>query len=518
MTKPAPSAAYLRGPIGSPSESALMIGPPLRDASDDIRASWTAVVARAIEALQNSGWITGLVDTMVGQMIGAGMAINYQPDGSVFGWDAATTSQWARRVERRFQDWAETPAECDAGARQTLAQMQGAAVRHWFATGEHFTQFVTMRRPGTLHRTKLRQIPAWWVPTTSRPFSGIDHGVALDRHGASVGYLVNYRDRYTNQRSEIMLPARDPLGRPVMLHVFDAQISALRGISVFAPILRTLRNYDQLMSASITAKMIHAIFAATIESDYPTSDVFDALRTTDEASPPTTDSSPFSNYMAEKIGWAKSVKIDLGQHGKIPHLMSGETLKLHTASTPSDNFEPLANFLLRETARCAGAAFADVSGDHRGESYASMKLSTSKSWPLILYRRRHIAAPFAQAAFAAWLEDDIDAGGTPIPGGLDAFLANRAALSRAVWRGPAKPIADETKAAAAHKTYREMGVMSDQMICADLGVDYQDVYDQRAEEQADRQRLGIHGGITNGGTDIDLLAADEEQQEEEAEQ
>lgn len=514
-SKPAPAAAYLRGPIGSAAESALMLGPTsLRDAGDDIRQSWVAVVSRAVEAIQNSGWINGLVDTMVGQMIGAGLAINYVPDASVFGWDASTTSQWARRVERRFQDWAETPAECDAGARQTLAQMQGAAIRHWFATGEHFTQFVTLRRPGTRHRTKLRQLPAWWVPTDTRPAESIEHGVILDKHGASAGYLLSYRDRRTMLPVKTAMPARDAYGRPVLLHVFDGQIGALRGISVFAPILRTLRNYDQLMAASITAKMIHAIFAATIESDYPTGDVFDALRTQDETAPPLDGSANlFQNYMAEKIGWAKSVKIDLGQHGKIPHLMSGESLKLHTSSTPSDAFEPIANFLLREIARCAGAAFADVSGDHRGESYASMKLSTSKSWPLTLYRRRHIAAPFSQAAFAAWLEDDIEAGGTPLPGGLDAFLANRQALTRAQWRGPAKPVADETKAAAAHKMYREMGVMSDQMICADLGVDYQDVYEQRAEEAADRERLGIHGGITNGGSDIDLLASDEPEPE-----
>ena len=50
-------------------------------------------------------------------------------------------------------------------------------------------------------------------------------------------------------------------------------------------------------------------------------------------------------------------------------------------------------------------------------------------------------------------------------------------------------------------------------LCADLGVDYQDVYEQRAEEAADRVRLGIHGGITNGGSDIDLLASDEPEPE-----
>jgi len=498
---PAPSAAYLRGPMGT-SETALIMGPTsLRDASDDIRQSWQAVASRAVEAIQNSGWIAGLVETLIGQIIGQGLALNYVPDMSAFGWDDATTADWAQRATIRFRDWANNPAECDAGARRTLAQMQAAALRHWFATGEHLTEFMLIDRPGTMHRTKLRQIPAWWLSSTSDAARNIEHGVVLDRNNASVGYLLNYRERKMGFQREVIRPARDAYGRPVMMHVFDGAVSSLRGISPFAPTLRTLRNYDQLTNATITAKLIHAIFAATIESDYPTSEVFDALTTDNEA-----DASRFTNFVGETVNWAKSVKIDLGQHGKIPHLLMGERLKLHTAATPSDSYEPVANFLLREIARCAGAAFADVTGDHRGESYASMKLSTSKSWPLVLYRRRHIAAPLAQAAFAAWLEDDIDAGGTPLPGGIDAFVANRAAITRADWRGPAKPIADETKAASAHKTYQDMGVMSDEMICADLGVDHEEVYAQRAREQAQRERLGIRGAITNGGTNSDALA------------
>ncbi len=93
----------------------------------------------------------------------------------------------------------------------------------------------------------------------------------------------------------------------------------------------------------------------------------------------------------------------------------------------------------------------------------------------------------------------------PLPGGIDAFVRNRAAICRADWRGPAKPQADEVKAAKAHETYRNMGVITDQMICDDLGVSYEDVYDQRGKEKRQREKADIHGGITNGGSDIDVL-------------
>lgn len=509
--RPVPSAGYLRQPSGT--RDALFIGPnpPLRDAGEDVQKAWVAAASRAIDAIHNSGWIAGLVEQQIALMIGDGLKLNFMPDLSRFGWDEVQATAWARRVEAKFNDWASSPAECDAGARYSLAQMQAAATRQWFATGEYFVEFAEFNRPGAETRTKIRLLPSHWCVQKSDQSLQMKQGVFLDGHGASVGYEFEVKDERFGGVRQVRKAARDAYGRPIVQHVFDGVASQVRGITIFAPILRTIRNYDQLTNATLTAKMIHAIFAATIESDYPTAEVFDALRSTDEGDPDS--SGRFDEFLAQKVGWAKSVKIDLGQHGKIPHLMMGEKLRLHTSSLPSDAFEAVGNFFLREIARCVGGSFADVTGDHRGESYASMKLSTGKQWPIILYRRRHIPQPFVAAAFQAWLEEEIDTGRIELPGGIDAFVANRAAITRASWRGPARPVADEVKAAKAHEIYRNMGVMTDEMICADLGVDHDDVYESRAKEKASRERLGIHGGITNGGTDVDAMIGEEQVQQ-----
>lgn len=41
-----------------------------------------------------------------------------------------------------------------------------------------------------------------------------------------------------------------------------------------------------------------------------------------------------------------------------------------------------------------------------------------------------------------------------------------------------------------------MGVVSDEMICNDLGVDYDDVYEQRASEAKKRKALDLPDGDT----------------------
>ena len=84
------------------------------------------------------------------------------------------------------------------------------------------------------------------------------------------------------------------------------------------------------------------------------------------------------------------------------------------------------------------------------------------------------------------LAEEIEAGGLAFPGGIEGFLANRTAAARAEWRGAPRPHADDLKKAKAHEIWKRLGVLSDAMICNDLGADVDDVYQQLA---AERQRI-----------------------------
>jgi capsid protein len=81
--------------------------------------------------------------------------------------------------------------------------------------------------------------------------------------------------------------------------------------------------------------------------------------------------------------------------------------------------------------------------------------------------------------------------GSQIPGRNYNFHANREATTRAEWRGPPKPQADDLKTAKAHEIYKRLGLLSDDAICSELGQDWEDVYEQRAREKQMRERLGL---------------------------
>lgn len=480
--------------------------PALRDSKDDVAAAWSQAASRAVDAMHNNGWIAGVVEAMMSLMIGDGLKANFKPDLSAFGFDDKQTSEWARRAERRFEAYSSNPYEVDAGGRYSLSQMQAASIRQWFATGEILAQIPTIYRPGSKTGTKLRLLPSHWLSQRTESLRNLQHGVFLDGHGAPAGYLFEIKGKY-GEKTDVPMAARDGYGRPKIVHVFDGAAGQIRGITPLAPVLRVLRDYDQLSNATLVAAMIHAIFAATIESDYPTSEILDALKDQDEQSLASDVESRFDAFMGQKVGWHQNVNIDLGRNGKIAHLMVGEKLKLHASQHPNSQYEAFANYLLREVARACGALLPDLTGDHRGESYSSIRMGIAKQWPLLLYRRKHLATPPSQRLAEAWLEEEIDRGDMPLPGGIDAFLANKADICRIDWRGPAKPVADEVKAATAHEKYRNMGVMTDEMICADLGVDHEDVYRGRAAEKAMREDLDIHGGVVNGGQNADDMDA-----------
>ncbi len=483
-------AGYLRGEPGISQFVPKGLGTPaLRDRADDVRNAYLPANARANEAALNSGWIAGVIEQIVTLMIGSGLRLNAKPDLSFLGWDQKQSADWARYVEMRWEIWASQAYEVDIAGRYTMAQMEAAAIRQWFATGEIVGRIAEIPRNGAQTVTKVQLIPSHWLSQKTSPDNRLFQGVYQDGSGLPLSYLFEIKKDVLGSKQEVTYPARDRFGRPKIIHIFDGAVGQVRGITPLAPALKILRQYDQLADATLTAAMINAVFAATIESDYPTSEVMQALQ--DEAEQRDSQASAMDELLAQKMDWYKNVDIDLGRNGKITHLLAGEKLNFHANEHPNSTYEAFANFLLREIAACLGVMPSDLTGDFRGDTYSSVRMGIAKKWPLIEYRRRHIAGRFAQTVYEAWLEEEIDSDRIHLPGGIDTFVKYRTSLVRGDWRGPARPQADDLKAAKAYQTLMQLGVVSQEMVCNDLGVDHEDVHEQLARERVSRTTKGL---------------------------
>ncbi|MDN2578929.1 phage portal protein [Aquibium sp. ELW1220] len=495
--------------------------PALRDAADDVGASWDLAAARTIDLIQNSGWMAGALDQAVASTVGTGLRLKAMPENDVFGMSNADAEQWAQRVEQRFGLWAERPYECDIEGRRSFALMQAGAFRSWFATGEIWAELPWRERPGGRYGTKVRLVPAHRVSRRTDSLRRVVQGVRMNGDGMPVSYLVSRKDPVTGLTQETDVQARDGLGRIRVIHVFDGLPGQVRGISPLTPALQVARQFDQLSDATLTAAILQTVFAASITSDEPTEEVLAGLLTPQEQARLSAGGiSPWDAYIQAQAGWYDNATINLGVNGRIAHLFPGQKLELHRAQHPHSDYRDFAAHLLRELARCMGMTYESATADYTNATYSSVRMATGEIFQITLYRRAHIVAPFCNAVYEAWLEEEIARGGIPFPGGLEGFVAHRAAASRAIWRGAPKPQADDLKTAKAHEIWCRLGVMTDASIAEDLGYDIEDVYAQRAREKALRQTYGLpdaqHQGITTmagsdqGGQDVDGGAEEDE--------
>jgi len=216
----------------------------------------------------------------------------------------------------------------------------------------------------------------------------------------------------------------------------------------------------------------------------------------------------YSAYYGACLEKARDSRLTIGSDSQINHLAAGEQLEFHTAATPSGTYLPFSTSLKREFARCIGVAYSALAMDHGSMTYSSARMETASIWPVVLRRRQRIATPIYQATYDSWLDESVGEGRIPFKGGYEAFRALRALASQASWQGPAKPTADDQKAAGAASERLWNGTSSLADECADLGRDINDVLAARKREMAMLREAGLpspferaHGGAPAGKPD-----------------
>lgn len=479
--------------------------PVLRDQRDDVSQGYVRAAARTIDMMHNSGWLSGAIDQAKASTVGVGLRLAAKPDAAALGMSKEAADAWSKDTELKFETWANEPCECDAEGKHNLGQLAKSALDSFFSHGEILGLLPKVSRPWSQTVTKVKLIPPHKL--TQRT-NGVDmfQGVLMDPWNFPLAYEMNLRSQLV---METELPTMVPAfygntGRKQVIHIFEGTAGQVRGITPLAAALKVLKQFDNLSDATLQAALLNAIFAATITSQAPTADILQALQDDEEQG---VGAGSLVDYLGATAEWYEKTKIDFGRAGKVAHLFPGEKLDFNASKTPNDNYEAFAKFLLREVARCLGMTFETLTGDYTGATYSSVRMATAEIWPIIMSRRVNLMGRFYQAIYSAWLEEMIADGKITFPGGFDGFIAKRLSATRAEWRGPARPEADALKQQKAHEGYKRMGVMTDEQICADLGTDYQDVYEQRAKEMDERKKLNLPEGDTLNTAADDALAA-----------
>jgi lambda family phage portal protein len=475
-SQPTPQAAFFRG------ERQMFLNawrPALRESRHDVRDAWQLSAARAVESLQNSGFIAGGAEASSATVVGPGLRMSARPDYTAMGWTPERGQTWSRMVESRWAAYSTRPIECDAAGKMTVNQMQQAAYACYLAYGEVLAVMPLVPRRGVTAASKVALIPPSRLVDKNLATERLYQGVYVDAWGMPEAYIIRQPDDILAYR-DVTVAAHDRDGRPNILHVLDPAITTTRGISPIATVLKVIKQVDQFCDATLTTALIQTIFAATLKTSTTGVSAFDGLVTENDIQKETTLN--LEQFGAAKANWYEDAKLDLSQHGRIAHLFPGDELDFKSAQHPNAQFNEFMRWMLMEVARGFGISYETLTGDYRGATYSSVRMAGAMDWLTVMRRRENIVAPFAQTIYENWLEEEIGTGRIEFPGGVEAYRMQKGFAAHAFWTGPPRPQADEFKAARAQQVLKEMGATTMSQIAADYGVDWDDMMRQQKAE------------------------------------
>jgi lambda family phage portal protein len=511
---PAPTAApRARAQWGRDTPSGILSARrrPLVDNRDDVRRSWDRLASVALDLIQNSGRLKGAADQVCADTIGTGLKLSARPDLAGLGWSEQEIADWVRLVEAEWKRFAENPDECDFRGKFDLHTQADVALRHNMAFGEaigvvDFFDPATCRSYGIETGTKLLMVSPHRLVRDTDESRGLHSGVFHDVNGRPTAYRFRVRANGIEQTQD--RPARDAENRTLVAHVFEPWDGAdVRGMSVLASALRTQTMAETLGDATLSTAILQTVLAVTLTSPEPSAEAFDAIERLEDVDKDL--KTEFLGYLGSRLDAAKSGGIALNGDPQVSHLAPGEKMEIHTAETPGSNYLPFSADLRRELARAIGVTYSSLAMDQSDATYSSVRMETASIWPVVLRRRRRIAAPIYQAVYESWLDEKVATGRIPFKGGHRAFAANRARATWAEWHGPAKPTADDQKSARASTERLQAGTSTLEMECAEGGLDYREVIEQRRRELVMVTNAGLPNPFlrTQGGGG-DPLATD----------
>jgi capsid protein len=476
----APTASYLRD---SRSKILSTRGTVLRDHRDEVRIAWRRAAGLAMDIIQNSGRLRGVVDQVIADTVGVELILNPVPDLSGLGYSKQETDVFVRMLKAEWKHWAWSPRECDLRGKLTVPQMVDIAIRHDIVYGEALMLMDYMpaglrRRYGIASGTKMCLTTPTALVQDSSEFEGLYQGVVHDENSRPVAYrLSEKRDGISEKRD---YRAYDGAGRQMVAHVFDPiDSNDVRGISRLVAAFREYLQWEILVDTTIQAQILQTVFAQVLTSEKPSAEAFEALEALGENQETKELRDQFRDFFLASMDKAAESEISVGSDPKLSHLAPGEKLELMSTGIPGPQFLPVSTELQRGMARAIGVSAAAFTMNYEGATYSSTRMEGASLHPVVTRRRDRSAAPICQIGFEHRVDELIGTGRLPFKGGYEAFRANRDKALWAQWQGPAKATADDQKSAKAASERLINGTSTLDMECAEIGADAEEVFERR---------------------------------------
>jgi lambda family phage portal protein len=303
----------------------------------------------------------------------------------------------------------------------------------------------------------------------------VRNGIRYGKRGQPLAYYV----RKAGQASLINydyneIPARDPKGRPKLLHVYAVKRPGQsRGVPLFAPVLTYFKDLSDYLEAEVVAARVAACLAVFITKQ-------DAL------------------FAAQNMGTSTEAgtgaRVQGIEPGMVSYLNPGEAINTVDPKRPGDAFPAFVESVLRLVGTSIGLPYELLVKDFSKTNYSSARAALLEGRRVFTNWRSWFSRRFCQPVWDLVLEEAF------LRGEFEAkdFYRLRHEYCRAMWIGGGWGWVDPVKEVEASRKAVDYGLSNLAEECAAQGRDWEENLAQLAREQTAAKELGVE--ITKSGS------------------
>jgi lambda family phage portal protein len=456
---------------------------PVRAAADaDLLPDYDLLVARSRDLDRNNGVAAGAFQTLQDNTVGVGLRLSCWPDYRALGRDISWAEDWSRNVESLWRTWSESCA-CDAAGRQTFASMTQLMFRSTLQNGEALALPLWLERNETQFRTCLQLVETDRLsnPGNMMPTTQMRGGVETDEYGRPQAYYIRKMSTWIGMLFPAYMgiaaeweriPAETSWGRKRVIHCMaQERVDQTRGKPILSPVIEQFRMLDSYQRTELQSSIVNSLVAGVIETPLDPAGIAEMM------------GGDANQYLATKGEY----RIQLEGGTFIP-LYPGDKMTPFTPARPAPQFSNFVEAVLRQIGTAIGLPYELVQKDFSKTNYSSARAALLEAWRFFINRRTWLATYWCGPIYRLWLEEAVNAGMIEAPD----FYTNLAYYARAKWIGPGRGWIDPVKEAEAAQIRMASMISTLEMECAEQGLDYNDVLEQRALEIQRMKELDLY--------------------------
>lgn len=430
-----------------------------------------AVSNRAEDLYANDPNASSAIGSMSVNISGTGLIPQSQPNADVLGITEEQARAFQKQAEWAFHVWAEN---ADVGNRFPFWALQYLNTQSLLVTGDYFSLPVMRKAPINGFSMALQCVSSNRIGTPSDLVSNdlIRDGVSIGAAGEPLGYWIyNSREAYHyNSDAYKYVPAK--IGhRPGMLHGFIPKESEqTRGVSVLAPAIKAFKDLSDYLDSELVGALVAASMPVFIENAAP----FDLKEF---------QADTLSADDDEKVQEIVPGQIVYGSAYEKPHVIKNER--------PSDSFPAFIERVLRSIGAAIGMPYEVIAKDFSKTNYSSARAALLEAWRIYKFYQKWLVHGFCQPSWNLVIEEAWLSGMIRLPKSAPDFYDAMPAYCRAIWIPPRKGHVDPVKEVKALVESIDANLITQAEAVAEMGGDWETVYNQRAREKEAEEALGI---------------------------